>query len=155
MATRYSMLPALAVAALFIGQAAAQTSPAAPAGMSLFKSTPKSLGTAAIERRIAELHSKLAITPQQQQPFDAFAQVMRDNSDHMETLVTKGMEGGSTADAVGQLQMYTVMAQAHAENMQRLTAAFSTLYNALSPDQKHRADLSLRDFVKSRRAAAS
>jgi hypothetical protein len=148
------MLPTLALGALLAGQAVAQTQAVVPAGTNAAKPAVKSLGSAAIERRIAELHSRLAITPAQQQPFDAFAQVMRDNSQRMETLVTKGMEGGSAANAVGQLRMYTVMAQAHADNMQRLTEAFAALYDALSPDQKHRADLSLRDFVKSRRAAA-
>jgi hypothetical protein len=144
------MVPALAVCALLAGPTAAQS----PAVMPAPKPAAKSLGSAAIERRIAELHSRLAISPAQQQPFDAFAQVMRENSQRMATLVTKGMEGASAADAVGQLRLYTVMAQAHADNMQRLTAAFSALYDALSPDQKRRADVSLRDFVKSRRAAA-
>lgn len=154
MANRYSMLPALAVGALLAGQAAAQTSPAAPVGTILAKPAAISLGSAAIERRITELHSRLAIGPAEQKPFDAFAQVMRENSQRMEMLVTKGMEGGSAEDAVGQLRMYAVMAQVHADNMQRLTAAFSPLYDVLSPDQKRRADVSLREFVKSRRAAA-
>ncbi len=151
MARRYSMLAALAVGTLLAGHVAAQTAPGAPAAT---KPATITLGTAATERRIAELHSRLGITPAQEKPFDAFAQVMRDNSQRMEALLAKGIQNASAADAVGQMRTYTLMAQTHADDMQRLTAAFATLYDVLSPDQKHLADLSLRDFIKSRHASA-
>ena len=151
MVTRFSMLPALALGALLAGQAAAQTAPATPIGTPLAKPATPSLGRAATERRIAELHARLGINPAEEKAFGAFAQVMRENGQRMETLVAQGLQVSGSADAVGQMRLYTLMAQTHADDMQRLTGAFSALYDVLSPDQRHRADVSLRDFIKSRR----
>ncbi len=99
-----------------------------------------------VERRIAELRARLKITPSEERPFTEFAQVMRDNADRMEGLLQQQRKNAATQTAVDQMQAYGQLAQAHAEDMQRLAPAFSRLYDALSPDQKKLADQSFRDF---------
>ncbi len=156
MMTRYRLasrlMAGLLMAAPVATQAAAQAGPvAAPGAVAAAKpGTPRA---AAVERRITDLRTRLKITPEEQKPFDDFAQVMRDNEQRMDGLVTKRQASFATGSAVDQMQSYTDMAQAHAEDMQHLTAAFATLYNALSADQKKQADLSFRQFAKSRRSA--
>ena len=145
------MLACLLLAAPFAQTAAAQPATAAAAN----SATKPSSRDAAIEKRIADLHSRLKITPAEQKPFDDFAQVMRDNAQRMGGLVQKRQASFATGSAVEQMQSYSEMAQAHAEDMQNLTPAFSGLYDALSPDQKKAADQSFRQFATSRRGSAS
>jgi protein CpxP len=86
------------------------TAPApAPAG----KPSPTQ---AAVEQRIAALQTKLAITPDQQAAWSAFAQVMRDNAQNTDTLF----------------------------NTQHLSDAFATLYAKLSRPQQQAADTLFR-----------
>ena len=59
---------------------------------------------AAIERRIAELHTSLKITPGEQKPFDDFAQVTRDNGKRMDDLVRKAAGRRRRTDAISQLR---------------------------------------------------
>ncbi len=110
--------------------------------------------SAMMERRITSLHGQLKITPAEQKPFDDFAQVMRDNAQRMDALVQKRQASFASGSAVEQMQGYSEMAQAHAEDMQHLTTAFATLYDALSPDQKKAADQSFRQFATARRGMA-
>ena len=145
MASRCSILPALLACLLFAVPVAAQTAP------SDLGSTAAALHHSAIERRIAELHASLKITPDEQKPFDDFAQVTRDNGKRMDELTAKTQQGTATQDAVSQLRAYNEMAQAHSEDMQHLTTAFSALYSSLTPEQRHQADVSFRQFGKPRR----
>ena len=107
------------------------------------KATPASTAAArdaTVDRRITTLHTQLKITPAQEKTFDAFASVMRQNASHIDALVQKRLALPASATAVDELQAYNDMAQAHAQDMQQLVAAFSTLYDALSPEQKKMAD---------------
>ena len=146
------VLGGLVLAAPLATRVAAQTSPAAAATQApTARSTNRS---AMIEKRITDLHTRLKITPMEQKPFDDFAQVMRDNAQHMEGLVQKRQPTFASGNAVEQMQGYSEMAQAHAEDVQRLTTAFAALYEVLSPDQKKAADQSFRQFANNRRGAA-
>jgi len=130
------MLPALAICSLLAGQAAAQTTAVMPAA----KPAAKSLGSAAIERRISELHSRLAITPAQQQPFDAFAQVMRDNAAQMDAAFAQRGSQLAVMNAVQDLQSYAQISQIQSDNMQKLATAFQALYASFPAAQQKVAD---------------
>ena len=125
----------------------AQTTPAQTTPAQAAPAAASSRVNMAVEHRITALHASLKITPAEQKPFDDFAQVMRDNASHMSGLVQQREQAAKTGTAVDQMQSYSAMAQAHAEDMQRLVPAFTTLYDTLSPDQKKAADQSFRAFA--------
>jgi protein CpxP len=150
MSIRLTMMPALVAGLLAATPLLAQTTPtpttpAAPAAPAT-AATPATHRDAMVERRITELHAKLKITPAEQKPFDDFAQAMRDNATHMDQMVSNRHTMVQTATAVDQLKSYSDMAKAHADEVSNLVAPFSSLYAALSPEQKKMADQSFRDF---------
>ncbi len=156
MSIRSMMLPA-AVAGLLAAspvlaqttapaQAAAPTSAAAPAPAA----APATRRDNVVEHRVAELHGKLKITPAEQKPFDDFAQAMRDNARRMDDAVSSRRANATTATAVEQMRAYAALAQSHAEEVNRLVGPFSTLYDALTPEQRKLADQSFRDFSSGR-----
>lgn len=108
---------------------------------------------AAVESRVTQLHGALKITAAQEPQFDAFAAVMRQNATDMDGLAAKRMASAKSGTAVEQMQTYADMAQAHAQQMQKLLASFFTLYDALTPEQKKLADASFRHYAD--RAAKS
>jgi hypothetical protein len=97
-----------------------------------------------VEQRIADLHETLKITPAQDAIFNAFGQVMLDNAQAMQAIMEKSSEGAATRTAEETLKRYVTVAKAHAENVEKLSVAFDTLYAALSPDQKAVADETFR-----------
>ncbi len=101
---------------------------------------------AMIERRVAELHAKLKVTASEESQFSAFAQVMRENARHMDGLAQQHGQTVAEGNAVDQMKSYAALAQAHAEDTQRLVPAFSNLYEALTPEQKKAADQSFKSF---------
>ncbi len=128
--------------------AAALTSLTTPLAAQPTGSVPAQRGPdarAAVENRIAELHSRLRITAAQQAQWDALTQVMRENAAHMRQVVA---EHGRTQNmsALDDLRAYASVTQAHAEDMQRLVPAFQTLYEAMSPEQQQVADTTFRQF---------
>ncbi len=100
-----------------------------------------------VERRIADLHSRLHITPQQTQQWDQFAQVMRDNAKAMETIYQQRAEKLGSMTAVDNMQSYAQIEQERAQDMQKLVPAFQTLYGSLSDQQKKTADQMFRDYA--------
>ncbi len=101
----------------------------------------------AVEHRITQLHDRLKITAAEEQPFAAFADLMRDNARRMSSLVQARQQSANAGNAVDQMHAYADMAQAHADDMQRLVPAFAALYGALTPDQRKSADTSFREFA--------
>lgn len=101
-----------------------------------------------VERRIADLHERLKITSAEQPAFDAFAAVMRSNAGRMDGLLQARRKGVATLTALDQMKSYQELAQAHADDMQRLVPAFEHLYDGLSPEQKKLADTSFRNFAQ-------
>jgi len=142
-------LPALAQTAAPAGAPATAPS-AAPAAASIpATAEPASRGArrnSSVDRRIDTLRTKLKITPAETKVFDDFAQVMRDNATHMDTLMEQRQQSVSTMSAVDAMKSYQSIAQQHAEDMQRLVPAFATLYDALSPEQKTLADRDFQQF---------
>ncbi len=131
--------------------ALAQTTPdtTTPGATAPGGTPPNRMTQERVEKHIAELHRRLHITPQEEPTWTAFAQVMRDNAAHMDQ-VFRARSESPNMNAMDDLRSYAAVAQAHAEDMQRLLPAFQTLYTSLSPEQQHTADQVFRDFEKRR-----
>jgi periplasmic protein CpxP/Spy len=95
------------------------------------------------EQRIAMLHSELKITPAQETQWQQFADVMRQNGETMGNLYRQRM-ADKNLSALDDMKQYTQIAQAHADGMSKLVAAFEPLYNSFSADQKKVADETFR-----------
>ena len=95
-----------------------------------------------------QLHSELKIAPDQEQDWKAVADTMRSNADDMKNLIDQTRQQAPKAqrNALEDLQTYQKFAQAHADGLQKLTSAFATLYNAMTPEQKANADKVFRAF---------
>lgn len=93
-----------------------------------------------LEDRIKDLHTKLQITPQQEDLWGKVADTMRQNSQHMRGLYEQRMSQTEKFTAVDDLKSYGDLAQAHADSVKSLESAFEPLYAALSDTQKKAAD---------------
>lgn len=93
-----------------------------------------------VERRIADLHSRLQITPQESQQWDQFAQVMRDNAREMDDLYRQRAEKLGSMSAVENMQSFAQIENTRAQQMQKLVPAFQALYASFSEQQKAEAD---------------
>jgi protein CpxP len=94
-----------------------------------------------VEQRITDLHASLKITPAEETQWNGVAQAMRENAAAMDKLIaTNRTSPPQNMSAVQDLQTYQQVAQAHVDGLKNLTAAFSTLYNAMPDDQKKVAD---------------
>jgi protein CpxP len=97
-----------------------------------------------VEQHITQLHTELHITPAQQGEWDQFAQVMRENAKNMgKTLEQRGTTYASM-NAAENMQSYAQVAEVHAQDTQKLAAAFQTLYGSMSDEQKKNADAVFR-----------
>ena len=136
-------LALLAVAALLALPAAASAqsaqAPATAAPPAAATPTVKS-AEERVERRIAELHAQLKITPAEQQQWDQFAQVMRDNAREMDQVFTQRAQQYESMNAVQNMQSYEQVAETHAQQLQKLVPAFQNLYNSMPDQQKQIAD---------------
>jgi Spy/CpxP family protein refolding chaperone len=101
-----------------------------------------------VEKRISDLHAKLKITPAQESQWNQFAQVMRDNARDMEQTYEQRRDRVQQMNAVDNMQSYAQIAQAHAQDVQKLVPAFQTLYNTFSPEQKQLADQLFRSYAE-------
>ena len=98
-----------------------------------------------IEQRITDLHAKLQITPAQQQRWDQFAQVMRDNARRMDETFRHRVQALPGMTAPENMQSYAEVATDHAQDVQKLVPAFQALYDLMSDSQKRLADQAFRD----------
>jgi periplasmic protein CpxP/Spy len=99
----------------------------------------------AVENRITDLHTKLKITDQQSKQWDAFAQTMRDNAHKADDAFRDRAQKLATMSATDVMKSYADLTQLHADNMKKLSSAFSDLYSVLSADQKQLADAMYRN----------
>jgi hypothetical protein len=127
----------LAFAALAVPAAWAQTPPAEPAPPAKARRlTP----TEQVEQHIARLHSALKITAAQTGPWDAFAKALRDNAAHMEGLYQLRAQHGANSNAVDSMKSAEEIAEAHAQDLQKLEPVFEALYASMDAKQKKTAD---------------
>lgn len=97
-----------------------------------------------VEAHIAALHDQLQITAAEEAHWAAFAQVMRDNALQMDAAFVQRGQAFATMNAVQDLQSYAQIAQVQSDNMQKLAAAFQTLYVSFPPSQQKLADAVFR-----------
>jgi periplasmic protein CpxP/Spy len=112
----------------------------APAAGDAAAGVPGANPRKSVEERIADLHATLKITPAQEAQWDAFAQVMLDNAQGMDAALTKNVGDPAKQTAEQIMQGYADIAELHARDVKKLSAAFHTIYELLTPDQKQAAD---------------
>jgi len=157
-AIRNVAVPALLSLAIFTTSAFAQQAPASASSSSMSSSSSMTKSHAqkradVVEQRITDLHAKLNITDQQSKQWDAFTQTMRDNANKTDGAFRDRAQKLSSMDADDAMKSYAALAQQHAENMQKLSSAFSDLYAVLSPEQKQVADAMYRNEQAKKKAA--
>ncbi len=94
----------------------------------------------AAEQRIGTLQAALQIAPPQMAQWNGFAQAMRDNAAATDALFRNRAASAATMNAVDNMKSYAAVARAYADNTQKLSDAFGSLYVALSDQQKQVAD---------------
>ena len=133
------LVVAVAVLVAFIVFASAVPSSAAPR-----KSGPmmgaKALSSEHVEARIAYLHTKLNITPEQEELWNDVAQVMLDNAKTMDELIKARSANAATMTPVDDLKSYSEIAEAHADGLRQFIPVFESLYASMSDAQKMNAD---------------
>jgi hypothetical protein len=127
-------------------KAAPHTSSAAPT-----RQPGESLETLA-ERRIADLHARLHITPEQSQPWDQFAQAVRDNAREMDQLNRQRAEKFDGMSAVDNMQSFAQLEEQRAPDVQKLIPPFQALYASFSAQQKKTADQLFRTYAENAQA---
>ena len=105
---------------------------------------------ATLDQRIAQMHQRLRITPAQEDAWNAFAQVMRDNANAVEQDYQQRASAMKTMNASQNLQDYARIEQDRAQRVQKLSAAFDSLYGQLSDEQKSTADAMFRHYEMTR-----
>ncbi len=136
-----------ALAALLL-PAVALAQPAAPAPQPAPVAAQPALSPAAkaaIDQRIGELKTRLAITPAQEPAWTVFAQTMRDNTAETDALYSQRTGNAASMTAPENMHSYAQIARAYADNTERLAAAFDTLYAGLTDAQKRAADTLFRE----------
>jgi protein CpxP len=98
-----------------------------------------------VEQRIADMHARLHITPDQQPQWDQFALVMRDNAMRMDQIVQQQTATLTKMSALEQMQAYSQIADEHAKDVHNLIPAFQSLYGSMSDEQKKTADHMFRE----------
>lgn len=93
-----------------------------------------------VENRIRELHAQLRITSAEEPQWNQFAEVMRDNARSMDQAFKERAQSFESMNAVQNMQSYEKLAQAHAQDLEKLVPAFQNLYDAMPDQQKQLAD---------------
>ncbi len=93
-----------------------------------------------VEAKIKDFHSKLKITPAQEDQWNEVAKVMRENATTMQGLIQERKENEGTFNAVEDLKSYSKITDAHAAGLNKFIQAFEPLYTSMSDEQKKSAD---------------
>jgi len=93
-----------------------------------------------VEARIKELRTKLKITANEEDQWNAVVQVMRDNARAMDDLIQARRANTNAMTALDDVKAYSEMADARAEGVKKFVAAFEPLYTSMSDAQKKVAD---------------
>jgi periplasmic protein CpxP/Spy len=135
------------------GQAAPSSS-AAPAPTAHAPARSKGTQADRVEARIKSLHAQLKITPDEEQQWTVVAQTMRDNAQAIDQLVQQRTAQRGSMNAVEDMKSYQGIAQAHADEMQKLVPAFEALYDKMPDTQKKHADVVFNQRTAARQANA-
>ena len=96
------------------------------------------------ELRIKDMHTKLKITPAQEEQWAKVAQAMLDDAKTMDALTQARAEHAKDVTAIDDLKSYGEIADAHAAGIKKLTPLFADLYASMSNSQKKDADALFR-----------
>ena len=104
--------------------AAPQSSSTAPAA------TPSTAqhSPAAVEARIKQLHAQLKITPDEEDQWNAMAQIMRDNGSKLSELIQQRAQNARSMSAVDNLRSYEGITAEQENGLKQLVPAFEKLY---------------------------
>jgi hypothetical protein len=94
----------------------------------------------AVDKRIADLHKRLGITPDLEPLWMDVVNVMRDNETKMNEHISAREAKMKTMTAVDDLRSYRMITDEHADGLKRLIPVFEALYDKMSPAQKAAAD---------------
>ena len=143
-AIRKTAVPfALSLAVLAGGAFAQSTTPASSSSSSSTSGTTKTHAEKRadmVEQQINDLHEQLQITDAQSKPWNAYTEVMRDNARRASEAFQQRAQKMSTMNADEVMKSYAQLAQMHAEDMQKLSSAWSDVYAVLSTEQRQTAD---------------
>jgi protein CpxP len=145
---------ALLIAGLVLSVSAHAQSPSTPAPAPPPTQTAPSPANPAMDdaigKRITQLHAALQITADEEAQWRQFADVMRDNAHKMDQTYKDRAAKFANLSALENMQSYAQIAQEHAEDVQRLGAAFQPLYAAMPDAQKKIADEVFRNAAAKR-----
>ena len=85
-----------------------------------------------VEARIKELRTKLKITANEEDQWNAVVQVMRDNARAMDDLIQARRANTNAMTALDDVKAYSEMADARAAGVKKFVAAFEPLYTSMS-----------------------
>ena len=150
----YPAALAVAAAVLLAFMVLASPSPARAAspeaGLATAANAP---GGDRVEARIKDLHTRLKITPAQEELWNNVVQAMRDNAKTMEALIRARSGKAGTMTAVEDLKSYSEIAEAHADGLKKFIPAFEPLYAGMSDAQKKSADTLFRQHGRTKSKA--
>jgi hypothetical protein len=92
-----------------------------------------------VDARVAFLRTALKITDAQDGAFQNLAKVMRDDAAAHEKM-HESMHGAWPKTSLDRLELHAKMAQQHAQHLATFVAAYKSLYDGLSEDQRKAAD---------------
>jgi hypothetical protein len=115
--------------------------PPAELGVMLAQAQPNLPPPPDVEASIASLHQKLQITPAQEAPFSAVANVLRANA---RAEATAPHQPAANASAVDELRAEIQYDEVELAGLKRLLPALEALYVGLSPAQRQAADMAFR-----------
>ena len=93
-----------------------------------------------IEGRLAFLKTELAITPEQEALWSAFADALRSSAASMQAMHETMMAEGPPATPPERMQRHAEMMASHLAALEQVREAAAPLYDALNPEQKETAD---------------
>lgn len=98
-----------------------------------------------VETHLSGLRTQLAITPAQEPQWQEFAKVQRENAVAMRQRFTQRGAQLAQMSAADNMLDYAQITELLAQERMRLATAFRGLYDAMSPEQKQRADAIFRE----------
>jgi len=140
-----TLVAVLASTFLVSGAYADMAAPSAAAPPSADASTPAMVKAdtprnTELEKHVQDLHAKLKITSAEESQWADVVRTMRDNALELDKAIDKRKAIVSSGTAIDDLNAYGDIAQVHADNVKKLSAAFSPLYASMPDAQKKVAD---------------
>ena len=129
----------LIVVGLPAGEAGAQ--PPMSSDVMLAQARPSSPPPPDVEANIASLRQRLQITPAQEGPFNAVANVLRANA---RAEASASHQPPANASAVDELRAEIQYDEIELAGLKKLLPALEALYTSLSPQQRQAADMAFR-----------